>query len=74
MFKYDHYISLRKYNPKKAEEYRNSFRTQSRQESMSKREDNIEYLKSKWVRVFPNYKDETIERMVIENKEKEVLV
>ena len=59
---------LKRNHPEKGDEYIAQFQQKEKTEALSQRKQNIAYLKEKGIRVFPNYKDETIQRMVDEDK------
>ena len=70
-FIYSHYVMLKRNNPEKAEEYISSFQTKEKAHSNQKRKENIAFLKENGVKVYPNYKDETIQKLVDEVMNKE---
>lgn len=68
-FKHEHYAMLLVNNPAAARKYIKPY--QPEQEiAKAKREEMVSFCKKHWVKVFPNYKDETVEKMYSELKEK----
>lgn len=66
-FNHSHYAMLIVNNPKAAKEYLKQFQTGEEIKTKSDREKKVKELKEAWIRIFPNYKDETVNKMYNEH-------
>jgi hypothetical protein len=68
-FNHSHYAMLLGNNPKAAKEYIAQFQTVEQVTAKIDREKMTKELKAMGIRVFPNYKDETVKKMYEEAKQ-----